>query len=1017
MLFAMTLQSSAQQTISYKTDNQLLKHGIEQFQKESYTLASQTLKDYLEIQNPPPQDQSKEIYNQDRAFAQYLLVMSELRLDNPNCDLQAVEFIGHSTNKAQKQRVALLLAKHYFALSVYQDAIKYYEFAGLDNLSNQEISDAKFELAYSYFINKDFEKSKNIFANIKEIKDSKYYVESNYYYGLLAYHDQEFDKALNSFARVSSDAKYKDIVPYYETEIYYFKGDYNKVIENSNKYLNQKEKLFYDKELRLLTAQTLFEQKKYAQALPLFEEYYNNSDKIRKEELYEFAYCYYKLEQYQKAIQKFQPLSETNDALGQTSMYLLGDCYLKIGDKKGARNAFGICSEMEAFNKEQKEASSFLYAKLSYDLGHESIATKKLNSFINEYPNSSFNNEAKGLLTSLLAKTSNYKEALEILDAMPNKDQNTQKLYQQVAIGRGLQYLKDNDYQNANTQFDNSLKYNNNPNLAAVAYFWKGDIAYKQADYNTSISNTTQFLTLANGREKEITKISKLATVQNGQVNLGYAQLKSDKFSDAQVTFQNAQKTRPTGGEESVEISNDATIREADAYFMNKDFDKAMKLYEKVIVLNGKNTDYAKYQKALILGIQDKDEAKIELLRSVAANPKSDFYDEANYEIGNAYLELEKYAQAVTTFQSVIGNANATEEIKARSQYKLAYSYQNLNNNKEAIDAYQKFLTKYPAAEEKQTALDALRTLYINQGTPEGYANFLSKQNILTGKESEVEATYYDAAENEYEKGNHAKAITLFNQYLDQYKTGSFTTKAIYYKAESNNALKQYDKAIADYDQVINLGWSDFAEMSAERAAEISINDNKFEQANKYYKMLEEHGSTVNREKANIGMMKAAANAKNHNEVLNYADKVIAQSADNNIKAEANLFKANALYASNNKTEAITIYKSLDKQNIGKFSAEARYRIAEDLFNQKKYTEAEDAANKAWQASKGEEYWIVKNYLLLGDILTATNDYFNAKATYQSVIDNANDKALKAEATEKLKKVKTLEKSKNKLAD
>ena len=35
------------------------------------------------------------------------------------------------------------------------------------------------------------------------------------------------------------------------------------------------------------------------------------------------------------------------------------------------------------------------------------------------------------------------------------------------------------------------------------------------------------------------------------------------------------------------------------------------------------------------------------------------------------------------------------------------------------------------------------------------------------------------------------------------------------------------------------------------------------------------------------------------------------------------------------------------------------------------------------------DYWVAKAYILLGDIYMLQKDYFNAKATYQSVAANA----------------------------
>jgi hypothetical protein len=46
----------------------------------------------------------------------------------------------------------------------------------------------------------------------------------------------------------------------------------------------------------------------------------------------------------------------------------------------------------------------------------------------------------------------------------------------------------------------------------------------------------------------------------------------------------------------------------------------------------------------------------------------------------------------------------------------------------------------------------------------------------------------------------------------------------------------------------------------------------------------------------------------------------------------------------------------------------------------------------------------------LGDIFLNQKDYFNAKATLQSVIENCRIPELKEEAVQKLKKIESLEK-------
>ena len=61
------------------------------------------------------------------------------------------------------------------------------------------------------------------------------------------------------------------------------------------------------------------------------------------------------------------------------------------------------------------------------------------------------------------------------------------------------------------------------------------------------------------------------------------------------------------------------------------------------------------------------------------------------------------------------------------------------------------------------------------------------------------------------------------------------------------------------------------------------------------------------------------------------------------------------------------------------------------------------------------DFWLTRSYILLGDIFMQQKDYFNAKATYQSVAQNSTIAELKTEAQQKLDKVTVSDKAASKL--
>jgi TolA-binding protein len=108
----------------------------------------------------------------------------------------------------------------------------------------------------------------------------------------------------------------------------------------------------------------------------------------------------------------------------------------------------------------------------------------------------------------------------------------------------------------------------------------------------------------------------------------------------------------------------------------------------------------------------------------------------------------------------------------------------------------------------------------------------------------------------------------------------------------------------------------------------------------------------------------------------------------------------------NNECEtAITNYRTVASLSKSAYGAEARYEIANCFYTQGRYPDAEKASFEVINKSGSYELWVTKAYILLGDVYYKEKDYFNAKATYKSVVDNAKLEDLRQEADRKLKEV------------
>jgi tetratricopeptide (TPR) repeat protein len=984
-------------------ENKWLMLAEEQFQQGHYELAAQSAHTYLDLIANSTKDKNADAI--DKAY--YLQTISFLHADKPGSADSALNFINYSVSAAYKQRTAFALAQYYFHNNKFADAIPYYKLAGIANLSNREIANSKFELAYCYFNTRQFDMAEPLLASIKEL-EGKYYIPGNYYYGLLAYNQGNYAEALKSFNRIENEKEYRDIVPYYIAEIRYFMGDKEKALQDALRLIKRKDKMYYDNELYLLAGQILFEQQNYKEALTYFEHYYQNASKIRKEELYEMAYCYYKTDQWNNAIDKFKPLSNTRDSLGQTAMYLLGDCYLRTGDKKSARNAFSICADMN-FNAGQQEASLLLTAKLSYEMGYNDEALNRIKELLTTFPSSQYKDEASTLLSELLIKTNNYEEAYKALQDVASKDGDYWKVYQKVTYGYAIQQLQSGNTSYADSLLSLSLEHAADKNFEAAANFWKGDIAYKGNRYAETRSYMQAFINA--GNFKAIQYISADATAENAYFDMGYAAMQLQDYKTAQEYFNKARQNQKTGEP----LSASAMLHEADAYFMQKDFVQAFNLYNEVIAANSPEADYARFQKAIILGLTGRNNEKIILLQSLVTS-NSSYANDARYEIALVYIEEDKYQAAITTLQPLTGAYERTD-MAPKAWMKTGFAYQQMGNQEKAIEAYRHVVTEYPSAEDRPLALDALKSMYLQNNNPDAYARLL-KENNLASSDNSLDSAYYLAAEGQFAANKWESAKQSLTQYLKDYPNGVFSNKAHYYKAETHMRLKEYNEAAAEYEEVLKNPWNDFSENSARHAAALAYQNKRYYPAYGYYNMLRNNAmDQENLRLAYTGLMQTTYYMKQYNAASKYADTLLSlPGLDENAINDIRYYKAHSLQLDNKPDEALPIYRELENSKTPSIATEARYYIALYYFNQNQLKEAEVVANKTIQ-SGGSEYYVIKSYLLIADILTIQKDYFNAKATLQSIIKNSKIPELKQEAEKKLETVISSEQKQSKLSE
>lgn len=995
-----SVYSSAQPTHTVTDAEKKYKEVKEHIAKEEYGFAYTAVKE-LQAMYPDNQASNHHYINED---VKYFSVLCGLQLQHERAAEEAALYVAAVTNEPRRQLISFHLAHYYFLKNDYSHAIEYFDRAGYENLSNEQIADAKFEKAYAHFNLKQFAQAKPLFNEIHQLPDNRYYIPANYYYGFISYYERDYSEALTAFKLVEENEEYRNVVPYYIAEIYYFQGNKDQALSYGQSVLDRQKDFYYEKQLKLLIGQLYFERKDYAKALPLLEDYVNHSDKVTKEVLYELSYCYYMQNQPYKAIEGFKQLSNERDSMGQNSMYLLGGLYLKTNQKANARNAFQY-SAYNSSNEKQQQVSRFNYAKLSYELGYQDVALKEMKSYLNDYPGSEYDTEAKEILVNLLTGTSNFNEALALYNSFSNPTAGMQKIYPRILYGRAIEHINDQQLNAADDLLNKVLADKFAGSLVPYAQFWKGEIAYRQQQYDAAIRYLAAYLQADVPSQGE-------ANTAAARYNSGYAWLQKENYQQALSNFEQVAKSISAS---STSLEQDAYLRSADCQFMLKNFAQAGSMYDRVLALALPSGDYALYQKAMIAGVKSSTE-KIRILGTLAQQyPSSALVQDVNMEIALTYIADEKFIEAVPYLDRVLVSGN--EGMKPRALLKKGLSYYNANKNSEALSSYKELIKKYPQSAEADEALVNIKDIYVEEGKPDEYLE-LMRQNGKTVAASEADELTYNAALQKYNVNNCEAASAAFTGYIQSYPQGLHLLDAWYLRSECLRQAKKWKEAAEGYAFVSSKGLSKYYEKATLEAARIHYFELKdYASAKKYFADLRANSTDqTNQLEALRGLVRTHYLLKDYTEANTNAKELLNRKGiSTDDKSIAYLVLGKSQQMAKDYTAAIASFKSCASINRSAWGAEARYELASCQFAQNNLPAAEKSAMAVIKETGSYDQWVTKSYILLGDIFMKQKDYFNAKATYESVAKNAAIPELKAEAQQKLDKAIEEEKGASKI--
>jgi TolA-binding protein len=613
--------------------------------------------------------------------------------------------------------------------------------------------------------------------------------------------------------------------------------------------------------------------------------------------------------------------------------------------------------------------------------------------YLNDYPQSQRKNEVESYLSTIYLTTRNYKAAIASLEKINNKSMVLMKAYQRVNYFRGLEVFNDGLYEEAEKYLDKATNNNFDPLIYAQAIFWKAEIAYRRADYTAAQKSYALFLSLD---QSKLTEEYPMAFY-----NQGYVEFKLKQYRSAANKFSYFQQLESQI--KNKKLISDAYNRAGDCYFMLSELANAKIQYQKVIDLGLYDVDYALYQLAQTEGGMKQFDAKIRTMQLLEEKyPKSPYIVDAQYEIASTYFARGQNREAAAAYQAFV-EKYPRNPLTKKALVSLGSIYYNMEDDEKALEIFKSIISKYPGSEEASIALKNMENIYMANGNVDEFFAYVRGGSFANITPTYQDSVMYNSAAEKYFNRKFREAETDFEKYIRQFPEGVFIINAHFYLAECAYLRSENEKALLGYEYVIKSRNEQFLGTSLVNAANILYLQKEYEKSLLYYDRVEEKSVLPTQtSETMLGKARCHWEMKKYDLAITAAENLLKEEkASENMKEEARAIIARSAMATGNYELAKTEYTVLSKQKQSEIVSEAFYNLA---FIEYKKGNLDQSEKKIFEVltNISHDYWLAKSYILLGDVYLDKGNSFQAKHTYQSIIENYDgDDELKQIAVQK----------------
>ena len=890
-----------------------------------------------------------------------------LKLKTAHSRDDAKAFIARYHENILVPQVRYQLGLDYFDEEQYEEALGQFSQISVKEVQPSQRTEYNYKLGYCAFAQGEWDRAESMFLRVKDLPYSDYSAPSYYTLGYISYANKDFKEAASWFELAAKDHRFSGLADYYILECRFNEKDYDYVLRHGEDLFG---KVPEDRQPHLarIMSETYLIKGDVEKARTYYEKNLRNKGNLNRNDLFYAGEINYLTENWQGAVDNFTRMEDRTDSLGQVASYQLGYSYIRLRNKVAAMDAFREASA-QSYTPDIQEDALYNYAKLAFDLNRD---TAPFQEYLKRYDTLKKGDQIYSYMAMVALQNHDYVAAVDAYDHIDELREDMKANYMKAYFLRARELMESGSWRSAVPHLKAAVYYSpRREGFNQLARYYQAEALYRDGKY----AEARDILT-------DLYNLSALQNRPEGQLisyQTAYTYFKEANYDNALKWFRNYLE-----GDARL-MGSDAETRVADCYFFTGKYSTAVTAYERQMTdYPDPDNLYPRYRAGVACGLLQDHARKVDFLEeAIHANPAAPYYGESMYELGRAYVAVKDDDNAIRTFRT-LRSASSDPALAAKAMLELGMINRNAGRSDEAIACYKEVVAQ--GGEFAEDALLAIEAIYRTREDPEAYLAYVNSLGGAGRTEAQKEDVYFSSAEQIFLSGDYAKAQTTLRAYLEKYPQAIYGAKARFYLADCQRAAGMREQAVDLYQAALDGGLDGALQESARmQIARLQYELENYAKAYQAYLKLKENAKMdANMELAAIGLMRSAFRAHQWDDAIANANTV-ARAEDPALQREARYVRAKSFLSSSRRSEAFEEFQQLAQAPATDEGAEAAYLIIQDQYDRGQFDGIQERVYSFAEKAGGQNYWLAKAFIVLGDSFAEQGNLAQAKATFESI--------------------------------